>query len=287
MSTLKRALKRSVAHVGAWFARPGERTVILCYHSVHDDKPYASISPAEFERHLSWLRDHCEVVPFSEASAGPARGRSRVAITFDDGYADNAEIAAPLLLRYGLPATFFLTAGLIERDPAVLAHFAADRRARVEDIETLSWPQIRAMHGQGFSIGAHSYSHQNLAALTPAKCLRELTRSKELIEQRLGATVSAMAYPYGKLGRHVNADTIAAARAAGFRQAAAIAFRSVQARDEPLALPRFFIAHDRVEQLSEKIAGAWDFVGWWQERTPRWLARLVSPGDFHRGAVRA
>jgi peptidoglycan/xylan/chitin deacetylase (PgdA/CDA1 family) len=96
------------------------RLSILIFHRVlpkldplFDDTPDA----ARFEQQLQWVSRWFNVLPLSEAVARlqtgslPARA---LAITFDDGYADNATVAAPLLRRFGLTATFFVTTGVID-----------------------------------------------------------------------------------------------------------------------------------------------------------------------------
>jgi hypothetical protein len=60
----------------------------------------------------------------------------------------------------------------------------------------------------------------------------------------------------------------------------AVLFRQVRPTDDVYAIPRFFIAHDSVEELAAKVRGDWDFLVIWQERAPTWLARLISPADF-------
>ncbi len=78
-------------------ADPAGRRVVLCYHSVNPSPGYLSLSPELFDDHLAWLGEHCRVVALDELVDGPGRtGGPYVAITFDDGYADNHGHALPL-----------------------------------------------------------------------------------------------------------------------------------------------------------------------------------------------
>ena len=83
-------------------------TLVLLYHRVAqlDRDPYGlAVRPDRFAQQCSVLRQHCDVVPLREANGGPRQ----VAITFDDGYADNCGAAREILTDAGLPATFFIT----------------------------------------------------------------------------------------------------------------------------------------------------------------------------------
>lgn len=90
---------------------------ILIYHralAAPDPILYDEIDAAIFERHMALLADEFNVLPLGEACARLARGAlpARAAcVTFDDGYADNEQIALPILKRLGLPATFFVSTG--------------------------------------------------------------------------------------------------------------------------------------------------------------------------------
>lgn len=92
---------------------------ILLYHRVCEASPdnqYLSVSPAHFEEHLAILSAERKVLPLHRLLAGAAEGvldAKAVAITFDDGYADNAHNALPLLAKYKCHATIFVTAGLV------------------------------------------------------------------------------------------------------------------------------------------------------------------------------
>src|SRR6267378_6815015 len=114
---MRRLLKAAAARVaGRWLCDDSlPRVLVLCYHSVHPLKSFRSASPELFEHHLHWLSGHCKVIPFSKIfnALSEKPDWPSVAITFDDGYADNYEYAFPLLQKYGLVATFFLTVGLI------------------------------------------------------------------------------------------------------------------------------------------------------------------------------
>jgi peptidoglycan/xylan/chitin deacetylase (PgdA/CDA1 family) len=259
------------------------RVVALCYHSIHPSASFASASPDLFERQLAWLVEHCDMIPMRQmldAAAEPGGSRPAVAITFDDGYADNHEFALPLLVKYGVPATFFVTVGLCERDPAVRARFGALRGEPADAIEALTWAQMHEMLDAGFEIGAHTYSHPNLIRLKGSELKEELGRSKEIIEDRLATAVDQLGYPFGKPGRQFDSNTMAVAGECGYRYAAAVLFRSARPGDSPLSLPRFFATRDSVEVIEQKVRGDWDYLGVWQERAPRPLAKLVSPQDF-------
>jgi peptidoglycan/xylan/chitin deacetylase (PgdA/CDA1 family) len=101
-------------------AGPRGRLSILIFHRVlaRPDPILPDVPDAlEFETKMRWVRDWFNVVPLSRAvdmlRDGTLPPRA-MAITFDDGYADNEEIAAPILQRLGLPATFFVSTGFLE-----------------------------------------------------------------------------------------------------------------------------------------------------------------------------
>src|ERR1700722_18178605 len=90
------------------------------YHRIGDapcDPWGLSVHPERFEQHLQRLRRFAEPTPLRHIAAALESGdssRRAIAITFDDGYADNLHIAAPLLARYDIPSTIFVTTGYID-----------------------------------------------------------------------------------------------------------------------------------------------------------------------------
>src|SRR5215218_7650889 len=97
--------------------------LILLWHNVegtwyHPSRPGAGIQG--LSRQLRYLRRFATIVPLTHAlktlSAGDLLPSRAVALTFDDGYQDNLNLAVPLLQELGLPATFFLIPGLLSRE---------------------------------------------------------------------------------------------------------------------------------------------------------------------------
>jgi peptidoglycan/xylan/chitin deacetylase (PgdA/CDA1 family) len=91
---------------------------ILTYHRVNDDGDpfFPSVPTGVFERRMAYIARNFPVLAVEELVARIRLGglpKNALAITFDDGYRDNLTHAAPILARYGLPATIFLATGFI------------------------------------------------------------------------------------------------------------------------------------------------------------------------------
>ncbi|MGY2134537.1 polysaccharide deacetylase family protein [Hymenobacter sp. HD11105] len=93
---------------------PPAQACVLLYHRIatpESDVWKIAVEPAHFEQHVRVLKASYRVVSVSELVDSVARGTVKpnsVALTFDDGYADNFLVAKPILDHYGLPATFFI-----------------------------------------------------------------------------------------------------------------------------------------------------------------------------------
>jgi peptidoglycan/xylan/chitin deacetylase (PgdA/CDA1 family) len=82
----------------------------------------------------------------------------------------------------------------------------------------MNWEEVATMLRGGMAIGSHAHSHEILSRLPAEEQLSELTASKRILEERLGAPVYALSYPVG-LPESFSSDTRAAAVAAGYRLA--------------------------------------------------------------------
>jgi peptidoglycan/xylan/chitin deacetylase (PgdA/CDA1 family) len=120
--------RTGMLRLASQFAPDG--AVILMYHSVRDEpERYANSigtgiihATPVFERQMEAVSRQFNPVTIDDIrlflSGGKPLPRRAVAVTFDDGFADNFEIAAPILSRFGICASFYLTVGLIgTKDP--------------------------------------------------------------------------------------------------------------------------------------------------------------------------
>lgn len=263
----------------------GRRVAALLYHSVRPGGTQSGTSLEAFRAHIAWLAENTKVVRLDALSSIDPADRDRrpiVALTFDDGFADNFEVAFPVLLEFDLPATFFVTTGLPDRDPAVVARMARLTGATPGEIRGMSWDQIREMHAAGMEVGGHTVTHPNLASIGEGAARWEIARSKTEIEQRLGAPVTTFAYPFGKPKHHFSAETVRLVQECGFSHAVTVHHRGVVAGDRPFRIPRFAVGEDDVALVARKVRGDQDGLGVWQERSPRWLSHLASPARSHR-----
>lgn len=111
-------LRRVGGRLSARGAQP--RLLVLMYHRVlpATDPLFPDIPDrALFAMHMAVLARHFRPLPLDEAVDRLAAGElppASVCVTFDDGYADNHDIAAPILERHGIPATFFVAPGFID-----------------------------------------------------------------------------------------------------------------------------------------------------------------------------
>jgi peptidoglycan/xylan/chitin deacetylase (PgdA/CDA1 family) len=116
------------------------RLSILIYHRVLEQKdPLRPSEPDkhEFEEQIKLLAKHCNILCLDKALQLLGEGNlpaKSVCITFDDGYRDNAEIAYPILTKYGASATFFIATGylndgLMFNDAIIegIRHYQADK----------------------------------------------------------------------------------------------------------------------------------------------------------------
>ncbi len=175
-----------------------KRAIVVLFHRVDDRcaSDAISCSVEKFDRFCSFFRRYFVVVPLSQLVDKLRRGEDigrHLAITFDDGYLDNHDIAAPRLKQQQLPACFFIATDFIGSNKVPWW----DREAGIES-EWMNWDQVRALAAQGFDVGAHTCNHVDLGVVAGPDARREIAESGARLSAELGERVGLFSYPYGR-----------------------------------------------------------------------------------------
>ncbi len=219
---------------------------VLMYHSISPsalpDPHRVRVHPGRLDRHLRLLRRlGLRGVPLAELVAAHDRGTAAglVGLTFDDGYADFLEHAAPVLARQGVTATVYVVAGRLAG------------RNEWDDgprLDLLDADGVRAVAAAGHEVGSHSLHHVSLRGAGPAVLADEIGGSRRVLEEVLQAEVPGFAYPWG----HFDAAAVEAARAAGYDHACVTGDYVPGHR---FAVPRSYVAPgDGTPHLLAKLA---------------------------------
>ena len=248
------------------------RSLVLMYHRIANVRPdpwSLCVSPDHFAEHLHVLQNYHRVRLDQLRPGGwSIRPQLSVAITFDDGYADNLHEAARLLSRYDTPATFFVTTGYIgagqefwwdELERVVpfdqylevyqklqpLTH--ADRRQLLNAMLKESGGSVacrpshrpltieelqRLASNELVEIGAHTVTHPLLASQPAEQQHSEIGGSKAWLESVLNRPVTSFSYPYGGT-HHYTPTTVQTVRDLGFSRACTTTPGPVRKSDDP------------------------------------------------------
>lgn len=256
---MKRLVSRTFLRMGgeklAWGWRShGLR--ILCYHGVCEDRlsgqpwlPDFFVTASAFRRQLSYLKANATVVPLSEGVLTIRNGSlppRAVSITFDDGYANNLHLAAPLLSEYRLPATIFLSSAymdsgelfpflklklihlnlgfrLAKRPLLEYKTFPLDKvleRAnwwwpeikgnlnedQINSLRPLTVSEVRAFDSGLIELGAHSHTHCILQNESRERRDQEIRESTARVAEWTGRPTRLFSYPNGQRDDFGEAD---------------------------------------------------------------------------------
>jgi Predicted xylanase/chitin deacetylase len=176
---------------------PPRGIVVLIYHRVGARSSLDVDLPLDrFEAQMETLGSTRRVLSLDDAldrlDAPPetAPDDDPIVITFDDGTADFAELALPVLVRLGLPATLYLATEFID-----------EGRDFPNQGPPLSWSALQDVRATDLvTIGSHTHTHALLDRLPPAGIDAELDRADDLIEINLGIRPRHFAYPKAVAG---------------------------------------------------------------------------------------
>lgn len=262
---IKSAFK-ATAHAWDRFRPPPRGVVVLIYHRVGARSDLdVDLPTGQFERQLAALAASGRVQPLDaalDALGSPGIPEADpVVITFDDGTADFAELAVPLLARYRLPATLYVATDFVERG----IDFPDDGRP-------LSWSALHDVMGTGLvTVGSHTHTHALLDRLPDPGLTDELRRADDLIADRLGTPPTHFAYPKAVAGS-TPADAAVRAR---YRSAALAGTRPNRyGATDPHRLARSPVQRsDGDRYFRAKLAGGMGLEDRAREQLNRWRYR--------------
>lgn len=238
----------------AWWrrARPASEPRVLMYHMVSDHQPGAKfnklrVKPAQFERQVKWLaKQGYYFAHMSELATPELLPEKTVALTFDDGFADNLLNADPILAKYRARATLYLVQDRHDRDWSTSKKAHHDSGELMREPK-LTDPQVIQLLGTGrWELGGHTITHANLAKLSADEKLTEIRDSKKALEQQFNTRLSSFAYPFGIY----DATDVALAEQAGFDTAVT----TVEGIDRDISAQRFELKRVKISGKDNWLA---------------------------------
>ena len=195
-----KAASRAAAVAADALRPPSPGVTILIYHRVGGRTGTSVDLPTDaFDAQIAHLAERCRVRTLTEAAdlltdgaRAPelADDRPDVVVTFDDGTADFVDEALPVLVRHGVPATYYLATDFLDR-----------QRPFPDDGVPMTWAAAAEAVASGLvDIGSHTHTHALLDRVPRSVVVDELDRSIESIGSHLGLDVAHFAYPKAVLG---------------------------------------------------------------------------------------
>ena len=213
---------------------------ILMYHQVDAPPPRGTalrglvVAPAAFARQMALLASlgyqGLSMRDLEPYLRGEREGKV-VGITFDDGYQNNLTHALPALTRHRFTATCYGVSQQLGGSNV----WDADKVASKPLMTVGEWRQWQAA---GMDVGSHTRHHADLTVLSEAAAREEITRSRDELQQTIGAEVRHFCYPYGRF----HPQHARMALEAGYVSATTTQRGRVRAGDDAFTLKRIMVA---------------------------------------------
>jgi peptidoglycan/xylan/chitin deacetylase (PgdA/CDA1 family) len=180
-----------------WRQWRGQCPVLILTHHLVADRPHRmGVSTEEFWRQVRFLQRHYSIVSLAKAVELLRAGQitvPTVALTFDDGYADNFISLRAVAEEAGIPVSLFMVAQPVE----LRREFQHDLDRGITGFFPLTWDQVRFWHARGAEFGSHTRTHIDCGAADSDILKREIIGSKNDLEERLRSPVRFFAFPFG------------------------------------------------------------------------------------------
>ena len=234
---IKSALGWMMFQTGMYRRMLRGQAVIVLFHRISDQYPGDPItcSRDSFERFVDFFGKYFKVITLSELLLVLPSGtelEGKLVITFDDGYLDNATVAAPILERKGIRGTFFLTTDYLGTD-----RIPPWDQQRGNVSQWMSWDQARRLRAAGHDVGSHTQNHPDLGKIRGEDARREIGGGAERLNRELGEATGLFARPFGWHGQ-MAAENTQIVKELGLRCDLSAYGGTIAAGDDPYHLKR-------------------------------------------------
>ncbi|MDA3927968.1 MAG: polysaccharide deacetylase family protein [Prolixibacteraceae bacterium] len=231
---MNRRVRNNIAYIGNLFplsvlnAGKNFPPFLPFYHVASDESidyinSYNIRSSKEFESELDYLLTHYDAVDLTEIIENPSK--QKMHLSFDDGLKECSNIIAPILMRKGVPATFFVSPDFVDNQSifhrfkrAILEANACikpgGKRFAIQEVDELdqlakqnsidfsaykpymSLAEIEELHKSGFTIGAHSMNHPEMWTLSEELQFQQIKQSMQWVNEKFNPQLKAFSFPF-------------------------------------------------------------------------------------------
>lgn len=184
------------------FTPPLRGLPILMYHQVSKHRRnFLTVTQEQLSEHFNYLKNNgYTTIFFSELLSGQPLPQRPVILTFDDGYANNAELLYPLLKLYNFKATIFLPTAYLGKINAW------DQCAHIGQEPIMSKEQLRSLSSRYVEFGLHSHMHRCYASLSLEEAEQDVRQCLRSLQEANIPFVPVLAYPFGAYPRAKTAN---------------------------------------------------------------------------------
>lgn len=253
-----------LARLLGWASRRSFGKRILTFHSIADGTDlFAHQRTDLFEQQIRYLaengyKSYCisEIIARWPHILNEERW---VALTFDDGVDNFITTVCPILQKFGMKGTFFIATSYIKEKRTCPE---GEMLACYQTVPMLTWHDLAEMVNGGHEIGSHGHSHAKLGNQSEGFVREDVTLSKELLENKLGISVKAFAYPFGRRDAFTP-RTKKIISDAGYRACCTMMSHALTKNDDIFQLPRTGISGlDSFKTFLMKLNGDYDCIRW-------------------------
>lgn len=220
-----------------------EKLITLAFHKMQASFSYGvnNYSLRRFEKLLKYLTENGYTFVSIHEIGGELKDKS-VLITFDDGYAHLHTYLPQFMKKFDIkPLIFIPTKQIGKSNNWDYSHV-------FQNCPHMDSDMIKELSASGVDFGSHSHTHCDLTALTINQLKKELSRSKEILENLIDQEINSISYPFGRFNKNI----ISQVRDTGFRYGFSMKFPDES--DYSLTIGRYPIyGFDTIFTITQKI----------------------------------